>query len=241
MADKLYKVIIEGAEGAGDQVFEAETPEELAQKFKDAQTNATAKIRELSQEKAALTEQLAAVEQVASPADSPTNGGFDRDRYFKLLYADPVAAQDYVLSATIGMPVKDFMTDYTNTVRPGAALATKNAVNAAFVQKHPEVLQVSPEDDLHNSKIILEIIHERNWPYDVKNLEAAFALAKDGGKLKLPPQDTTMPEITPPVPTTVTRPSVQANTSESEEQFLRTAPTDEVRKYLERKHASTRP
>lgn len=240
MADKLYKVIIEGTEGRGSQVFEAETPEELQEKFKQAQTHATAKIDELDAKVKGLEEQLASVEQV-TPSVPQTNGGFDRDHYFKLLYADPVAAQDYVLSATIGMPVKDFMTDYTNTVRPGAALATKNAVNAAFVQKHPEVLQVSPEDDLHNSKIILEIIHERNWPYDVKNLEAAFALAKDGGKLKLPPQETTMPEITPPVPTTVTRPSVQANTSESEEQFLRTAATEDVRKYLEKKYASTRP
>jgi hypothetical protein len=46
MSEKPYKVIIEGQNGAGNQVFEAETPEELQTKFQEAQTHATAKIRE---------------------------------------------------------------------------------------------------------------------------------------------------------------------------------------------------
>jgi hypothetical protein len=44
----------------------------------------------------------------------------------------------------------------------------------------------------------------------------------------------------PAVPTTVTRPAAASNASESEEQFLRTAPTEDVRKYLEKKYAGAR-
>ena len=225
MADKAYKVIIEGTDGRGSQVFEAETPEELQDKFKEAQTHATAKIAQQDKENTELKQRLATLEASIEPA-TPANGDMAwRKQFFK-----------EGLTEILGVPVEDFIKDYTQTVRPGAELSKINAVNAAFVQKHPELIQVSPEDDLHNANTMRKIIAENGWDYSEKSLNAAFAVAKMEGHLKLPVAE---PEGTlPPVPTTVTRPSVQVNTDKSEKEFLTTAPTEKVREYLEKKFAA---
>jgi hypothetical protein len=180
MSEKPYKVIIEGQNGAGNQVFEAETPEELQTKFQEAQTHATAKIREQAQELQTVKERLAALESRRT-ATTPANGGngFSRDKYFQLLYQDPIAAQDYVLGHRIGQPVDQFLNDYAKTVRPGAEMAKINAVNAAFVQKHPELLSVSPEDDLHNANAMRKIIADNGWEYSERNLHAAVCLGEE--------------------------------------------------------------
>src|SRR5258708_1873189 len=84
MADKQFRVIIEGENGAGSQVFEAETAEELQDQFKTAQTHATAKIREQAQELQAANARLAALESNIEPA--APNGGTDsawRKQFFK--------------------------------------------------------------------------------------------------------------------------------------------------------------
>jgi len=60
MAEKQFKVIIPGENGGGDQVFYYDTPEELQEKFVNAQTHATAKIRELSGRLTTAEQQLAA-------------------------------------------------------------------------------------------------------------------------------------------------------------------------------------
>src|SRR2546421_371395 len=227
MADKAYKVIIEGTDGRGSQVFEAETPEELQDKFKEAQTHATAKIAQQDKENTELKQRLATLEASIEPAPA-ANGNPDnawRKEFFK-----------QGLTEILGVPVEDFIKDYTQTVRPGAELSKINAVNAAFVQKHPELIQVSPEDDLHNANTMRKIIADNGWDYSEKSLNAAFAVAKVEGQLKLPVAE---PEgALPPVPTTVTRPSVQVNTDKTEKEFLTTAPTEKVREYLEKKFAA---
>src|SRR6266850_4171701 len=104
MADKQYKVIIEGENGAGSQVFEAETPEELQDKFKEAQTHATAKIREQAQELQSTKERLAALEANIEPAN-PANGGTDtawRKQFFK-----------EGLTEIFGAPIDDVIQDYS--------------------------------------------------------------------------------------------------------------------------------
>lgn len=240
MSEKPYKVIIEGQNGAGNQVFEAETPEELQTKFQEAQTHATAKIREQAQENTTLREQLAALQSNIEPVAPNGNGAANNQQLFQTLYNSPVQFIKDGLSQAIGMPFDDFIKDYTKTVRPGAEMAKINAVNAAFVQKHPELLSVSPEDDLHNANAMRKIIADNGWEYNERNLHAAFALAKNDGYLKIAPAAAGAEVVMQPVPTTVTRPAAAANTSESEEHFLRTAPTEKVREFLEKKYASAR-
>ena len=235
--DKAYKVVIPGIDGGAAQVFEAETPEELAQKFQEAQTNATAKIRELAQQNEQFQEQIQQLTPATPAGKDPE--GFDRQEYFRMLYENPVAAQKYAMQFVIGAPVDQFLQDY-QTVRGGAMMGIQNAVNAQFAQKHPELLQVPQEDDIKNAEVISKILTDNGWAYNLNNLEAAFAVAKTNNQLKLNSNSFSPEAILPPAPTTVSRPTGQVNTSESEEEFLRTGPLTKVKEYLEKKYANTR-
>src|SRR5437879_3806785 len=237
MSEKPYKVIIPGINGGGSQVFEAETPEEMQQQFQQDQENATAKIREL----ASQNEQLQNLVEQGKPAAAATAGpdGFDKQKYFNLLYESPVEAQKYAMQFVLGAPVDDFIKEY-QTVRGGAFMGIQNAVNAQFAQKHPELLQVPQEDDAHNAEVISKILTDNGWTYNLNNLEAAFAVAKTNNQLKLNTNSFAPEAILPVAPTTVSRPTGQVNTSESENEFLHTAPLAKVKEYLEKKYANTR-
>src|SRR6266566_2159544 len=106
MADKAYKVIIEGTDGRGSQVFEADTPEELQTQFKEAQTHATAKIAQQDKENTELKQRLANLEASIEPAppvkSNPDNAW--RKEFFK-----------QGLTEILGVPVEDFIKDYTQT------------------------------------------------------------------------------------------------------------------------------
>lgn len=234
--DKQYKVVVPGIDGGNSQVFEADTPEEMAQQFQQAQINATAKIRELASQNEAFQQQI---EQLTPQQQQQANAnGFDRQQFFNKLYESPDEAIAYALEKKLGVNLNDFMQDYQQ-VRAGSQLSVQNAVNAQFAQKHPELLQVPQEDDIHNAKVISEILTENGWVYNLNNLEAAYAVAKTNNKLKLT-NTPFSPEVTlPPAPTTVSRPSGQAGNSETEEEFLRTAPLAKVRDYLEKKYPTS--
>jgi hypothetical protein len=226
MADKQYKVIIEGENGAGSQVFEAETPEELQDKFKEAQTHATAKIREQAQELQSTKERLAALEANIEPA-APANGGTDtawRKQFFK-----------EGLTEIFGAPIDDVIRDYGRISQTTEQIRL-NALGNSLLQECPEIAGTSEADQVENGKKIAKMVEEQGWPTTLQSLKAATVLLEREGKLKVAPIDNA--EVLPPVPTTVTRPSAQVNTDQSEKDFLRTAPTEDVRKYLEKKFAA---
>lgn len=227
-----FRVVIPGENGAGDEVFEAQSQEELVEKLRIAKQHATRKIREQEQE---LTSY-----RTPQPEPEPVpavEGQFDKNEYFRRLTDDPVAAQDYLDKFRYGVERKEFLADYQK-VRQASVLAWQNQVNAAFVHKHPELL-LDNEDNVTNAKVITDIISERKWDYSVDNLEAAYALAKVQGKLKLPaaPAPATEPESVPTVLTNA--PSAGSTASVEEEKFLRTAPLADVRAHLERKQQMT--
>jgi len=225
MADKQYKVIIEGENGAGSQVFEAETPEELQEKFKEAQTHATAKIREQAQELQSTKERLAALEANIEPT-KPANGGTDtawRRQFF-----------EEGLTEIFGAPIKDVIQDYGRISQTTEQIRL-NALGNSLIQECPEIAGTSEADQIENGKKIAKYVEENGMPMTLAGLKAATVLLEREGKLKLAPIDNQ--EVLPPVPTTVTRPSAQVNTDQTEKEFLRTAPTEDVRKYLEKKFA----
>lgn len=233
MADKQFKYIVPGIDGGGAQVFEADTQEELIEKLGEAQKNATGKIRELAQQNETIAQHI----QQAQPQGQ--NNGDARQEYFNTLYQDPMKAHDMYFEQRFGMKPDEFIQEYQQ-VRAGSQTAIQNQVASQFAQKHPELLQVSQEDDKHNSTEISKILTENGWAFNERNLEAAYALAKQEGKIKLN-QSSPFPEATlPSVPSTISRPTGAVNTSASEEEFLRTGPLDKVKKYLEEKYAGSR-
>jgi len=225
---------VPGIDGGGSQVFEADTPEELTQQFQQAQENATAKIRELAQQNEAFQQRI---EQLTPAAPGGGPEGFNKQKYFNLLYENPIEAQKYAMQFVIGAPVDDFLKDY-NTVRQGSLAGMQNMVNAQFAQKHPELLQVPQEDDIYNAKVISEILTENGWTYNLNNLEAAYAVAKTQGKLKLNAAPAGPEATLIPAPTVVSRPTGAADSTQAEDEFLRTAPLDKVKQYLEKKYPS---
>jgi hypothetical protein len=41
------------------------------------------------------------------------------------------------------------------------------------------------QDDIHNAEVVSKILTENGWTYNLSNLEAAYAVAKADGRLKL--------------------------------------------------------
>jgi hypothetical protein len=231
MSDKQFKVVIPGVDGGGSQVFEADSQEELADKLKTAQENATSKIRQLAQENELLRQQA---EQHGGGQQQANGDG--RQQFFNTLYTDPEAAIIGVLEKRMNMGFDDFQKDYQQ-VRTGSQKAIQNEVSAVFAQRHPELLQVSTEEDKHNADTISKILTDNGWAFNLNNLEAAYAVAKTQNQLKLH-QTSQFPEATlMPAPTTISRPTGSINNSASEEEFLRTAPLPKVKEYLEKKYA----
>lgn len=228
------EIRIPGQNGAGDEVFTAENHEELSKKLAEAKGNATRKIAEQQSQISEYESNAHAVQQ--QPAAVVKDGEFDRTKYFNMLYENPLQAQEYALKFVLGgRDPKEFVSEY-DQIREGALLGRQNAINAQFVHNHPELLQVTPADDLENAKTIDSIIKANGWSYTLNNLEAAYAVAKVQSKLKLP-EAQQQQQQEPIVPVTAGRPAAQQTSAEQQEaEFLRTGDIAKVRDYLENKY-----
>lgn len=229
------EIRIPGVNGAGDEVFTAENHEELAKKLAEGKANATRKIAEQQAQISEYETNAHAVQQTVS-ATVAADGSFDRNKYFNMLYENPLAAQEYALKHVLGgRDPKEFVQEY-DQIREGALLGRQQSINAQFVHAHPELLQVTPDEDLANAKTIDKIITDNGWNYNLNNLEAAYAVAKVQGKLKLPEVQVTQ-QAEPIVPVTTGKPASQQGTAEQQEaEFLRSGDLSKVREYLENKY-----
>lgn len=232
--DKQYKVIIEGTEGRGNQVFEMDTPEEIVEQFQKAQAHATQKIAEIDKENTALRERLAALE--AAPAPN-TNGGTNTSDFMNKFVTAPVDALKDGLSQIFGAPVDQVIEEFRRTQKVTSEISLQSTANQ-LIQAFPEIAGTSEQDQSYNGEQISKYMVQRGWEPTFENMEAATIVMKQHGKLKLAPTQDNEPLV--PVPTTVSRPAAKASDSESEEHFLRTAPVEKVREYLEKKHAQAR-
>ena len=152
-----------------------------------------------------------------------------------------------------------FRVDYNITDNTKLFLSFQNGSNTSFQPAHiwwnpsfsvpfpgngisnPTNSKTASLNFLHvfNPTLTNEMIltwNRANSPYTPNNLEAAYAVAKTSNKLKLPNANFGTEATLPVVPTTVSRPIGQVNTSESEDEFLRTAPLSKVKDYLEKKY-----
>jgi hypothetical protein len=228
------EIRIPGQNGAGDEVFTAENHEELSKKLAESKGHATRKIAE---QQAAISEYESNAHAVQQPVVAPVKDGeFDRTKYFNMLYENPLQAQEYALKFVLGgRDPKEFVSEY-DQIKEGALLGRQNAINAQFVHNHPELLQVTPADDIENAKTIDKIVKDNGWTYNLNNLEAAYAVAKTQNKLKLP-EAQQQQQQEPIVPITTGRPAAQQTSAEQQEaEFLRTGDINKVRDYLEKKY-----
>lgn len=188
---------IDLGDGSGKQVFEGATEAELNDKLATAQEHGTRKIREQAQELETMKGRLAQLEAAsAETTTTTTTNGFDKEGYFSTMYQDPLKAVDIWAEQRFGLPIDKLVERFSAHDR-AADMVTVNQVAGQFARKHPELLQVTPDQDLSNSKAIDAIMQENEWKYSENNLEAAFLLAQKRGKIILPSTtSTTQEEVT---------------------------------------------
>src|SRR6267378_3413699 len=185
MAEKPYRVIIEGEDGRGTQVFEADTPEEMQQQFQNAQYHATKKISEMAQENAQLRQMV--MQQNAGNGNGNGKGHqvVDRDQRVQELLSDPDAAIERVICKKLGVnSLQEVIQDYAG-VRQGATVANTEATARKFVQRHPEWDALSPEDRTREGMILGQILDEQGWPTDNDDaFDLAYKVGLGSGRFK---------------------------------------------------------
>jgi|SRR5690348_7350091 len=223
---QTFRREIDLGDGSGKQVFEAESPEALIDKLADAQVHATKKIREQAQQLEAAQTQV---------EESESGGAFDKQKWFGTLYEEPLGAIDQWAETRFGMPV-DQLVQRLGQMEQATANVTQSSVMNEFVARHPELLQVSKDDDVHNSQVVGSILQDNNLPLTANTLEMAYALAKDQGKLKLP---AAQQEDQPIVPVTLTSKrgtQTSAVSQEEERRAMARMSRPELEEYLRKKH-----
>lgn len=207
-------------DGSGVQRFVGSTPEELIDKLTEAQRNATMKIRELSQAAPMLPPEL-----------PPTPEPLTAEEQFLIgqqFVNDPVGAFDALFERRTGMTYEDFQKqrDYVDTIQ--GTVAVSSAVDQ-FLSVH-EGKDYFPTEN--NRQAILGFLERTGrTPDDIANLEFAFSQLNVSGLLERPVDNTRS------LPTTISdrsnmAPGTAPGAGEDVARFLKTAPLDEVKKYL---------
>jgi len=230
---KKVRIEVPGPEGASPEVFEGATEAEVLQKIADAKGHATAKIREQQQALEQVQREKSELEARLTPPAPPAADGFDRDAYFNTLYQDPRKAFDQMFESRFGMPVDDAVKQWERMTQVEKVVHARN-VAAQFAAKHTELLQVTPEQDRANANVIEGIINDNGWPYTEKNMEAAYAVALQSGKLKLPTQNA---QTEPPAaPATLSNNGGQGEGTPDEATIIKGMSLDQLREYYSSKH-----
>ena len=59
------------------------------------------------------------------------------------------------------------------------------AIQRAFVQNHPELLDVNPQADARNLQAVYGTLFQNGWELSLESMEAAYAAAKQAGWIDL--------------------------------------------------------
>lgn len=234
---ETFRREIDLGDGGGKQVFEGTTMDELADKLASAQVHASKKIREQNQSLQQREQELTDLQARMTPQSEPVpEGQFDKQKWFATLYEDPMRANDAYMEQRFGMPV-DQLKDRLQRMDLAAEQVNIRTAAASLTARHPELLKVAPEDDIANGRAIDTIMREAGWNVTEQNMEAAYLLAKDRGKLKLPTATEPAPVDEPPVTLGTTG---STNGGFNEEEFKRTATAEQWKGYLKQKYAGAR-
>lgn len=225
----VFRLVVPGVDGSGDEVFEADSQDALNTKLAEAKQHATRKIREQAAELELL--------KAPAPVQSAAAGDFDTQAWFNKMYSNPLDAIDTWAEERFGLPVPA-LAERLREMGEVTQAQQDLMVQGKFAKAHPELLQVPPEDDLQNSKEIYGIMNERKWEHNVGNLEAAYAVAKERGKLKLPSAVAASADAdaTPVPPITITSTTGAQGESVDVAHFIKTAPIAEVEKFMQERH-----
>lgn len=205
-----FRRVIKGKDGAGDQVFEANTAEELIEKLSTAQENATSKIRELSATRKRHTPFIYLDRTIEVPAPQRI--------------PDPTA-EDVIQFQANPMPYLRAVSALANRIaefdyrQKTEAAQRKAAVD--FERNHAE--DYIPCDE--NGDAIENYLKSQNAPINLHNLEAAYSYLVETDGLPVLPTEEEQPTVTPTAaPTTrIEQPAASVTTAPAAVPTVRTS------------------
>jgi AraC-like DNA-binding protein len=150
---------IDLGDGAGKQVFKAESYEALCDKLADAQANATRKIRELSRERRMRepekqSSDWAELRPTALKADELASVQSNPHEHFRRLF-----------QAETGLSPEEFRVRENERRRSEAELSARRD----FVRRHQDY-----NDSADNGNRIIRFLEEQNLPVSKRNLDYAY-------------------------------------------------------------------
>lgn len=164
----VYRRVIDLGDGSGTQVFEGATQEELIEKLATAQTNATRKIRELSQTNRQTQQEQADAEYLLSQE----------------MLTRPSDAVKRIFEQTVGMPVEEFKTTVERVKAYERSQAAARSA-AEFVTATPDYY-----DSPQNGGKIGRYLNRYGLEFTVENMKKAYAeLSSDGLLVPKPKTD----------------------------------------------------
>lgn len=167
----LFRRVIDVGDGAGAEVFEAESLEDLLDKIADAKANATKKIREQQKELNTLKE--------TAQKSAPTKE-FSEDEEFILsqeLLSHPTKAIEKIFKEVTGYSIKDFATVKSRMDAIDQTQAKDTAVST-FLASHSDFV-----DNNKNAKVLGMAL--QGQPVTSENLHKAYLDLKESGLLEL--------------------------------------------------------
>lgn len=176
--EKPWRREIDLGDGSGVQVFEADTPAELADKLVEAQANATRKIRELNR-RIKLGEQPAATATPATPAAPKDLTPEEAFAIAQELQSNPTKAFEKIMAAQFGMSAPE-LRDALAAARAVPSIIAERDHAEAFVTRHPEYRATEA-----NGNAMVKYMQAHNLQPTLENFETAFEDLRDSGLLEL--------------------------------------------------------
>jgi hypothetical protein len=133
--------------------------------------------------------------RAAQPPPPPIQpGGFDKDRYYKLLNEDPVTANDYWFEHRTGRKIEEVMGDFQG-IQAKVDEFRGSMLAATFTNTHPDF----PSDTESAQKLTSRIkeLQQMGHPTDVHSMDLAYTQLINEGKLKPMVQEEIQEELPP--------------------------------------------
>jgi hypothetical protein len=169
---QVFRREIDLGDGSGKQVFEAESMDALLDKLTDAQTHATRKIRELSQQKK---------EEPPPPPPAPETAELTEDQRWLIsqeFLTDPDKAFDKLVELRLLPKLAPKLAKIEAIERQEQAEVASNK----FVETHPEY-HATPK----NGEKLVRYLNTWKMDATVENLEKAFQELNESGLLEAKP------------------------------------------------------
>lgn len=164
-----YRRVIDLGDGAGPEVFEADTLEELVDKIADAKGNATKKIREQEKELKDLRTKKQGEEKQQTADEEFVNS--------QELLSKPTEAFKKLFRQTTGVDIEDFKSTH-KTIQSAQVTAKRRAIGDQFIKSHA----ADYADTDRNAGLMNKWLALHN-DYSTEGFEKAYQDLKQSGLL----------------------------------------------------------